>query len=51
MSTHSVRDLSTAGPTASTGSSAPSPTRWHSYLALATIVGTQLMLLLDATVG
>jgi EmrB/QacA subfamily drug resistance transporter len=47
MSTHSVRDLSTAGPTTS---GTPSPSRWHAYAALAAIVGTQLMLLLDATV-
>jgi EmrB/QacA subfamily drug resistance transporter len=44
MSTHSLRDLST------TTAPAPSPARKHSFLALAAIVGTQLMLLLDATV-
>ncbi|MBY8877186.1 MFS transporter [Actinacidiphila acidipaludis] len=45
MPTHSVRDLR---PT--TASRLPSPARGRSYLALAAIVGAQLMLLLDATV-
>lgn len=43
MSTHTVRDVSTTSRT-------PSPTRMHSFFALGAIVGTQLMLLLDATV-
>ncbi|WP_328915711.1 MULTISPECIES: MFS transporter [unclassified Streptomyces] len=43
MSTHAVRDLTST-------SRLPSPLRRHSFFALAAIVGTQLMLLLDATV-
>ncbi|MEV6005316.1 MFS transporter [Streptomyces sp. NPDC051976] len=58
MSIPSVRDSSTTATRSTTASSVtalpttsgPSPARWQSYLALAAIVGTQLMLLLDATV-
>jgi EmrB/QacA subfamily drug resistance transporter len=44
MSSQAVRDLST------TTTGRPSPTRRHPFFALAAIVGTQLMLLLDVTV-
>ncbi|MCL2729764.1 MAG: MFS transporter [Actinomycetia bacterium] len=64
MSSHSVRDLNGAAsgtapgtasgtassPASTTASGRPSPVRRHPYLALAAIVGAQLMLLLDATV-
>jgi EmrB/QacA subfamily drug resistance transporter len=44
MSTHVLRDQTTPA------TDAPPPSRLHSFFALAAIVGTQLMLLLDATV-
>jgi EmrB/QacA subfamily drug resistance transporter len=55
MSSHHVRDTApdTAGPIRSSGAADPgelSPARRHPFIALAAIVGTQLMLLLDATV-
>ncbi|HEY3477528.1 MAG TPA: MFS transporter, partial [Streptomyces sp.] len=48
-STTVIRSTPTSATPVTTGRR-PSPTRWQSYLALAAIVGTQLMLLLDATV-
>ncbi|MYS19206.1 Major Facilitator Superfamily protein, partial [Streptomyces sp. DvalAA-14] len=45
MSSPTTRDL-----TSTDTSGLPSPARRHPFLALAAIIGTQLMLLLDATV-
>ncbi|WUH91300.1 MFS transporter [Streptomyces sp. NBC_00433] len=46
MSTHAVRDQSST----TTTTREPAPSGMHAFFALAAILGTQLMLLLDATV-